>query len=392
ETGLTGSVTHDFGVAGTDTIRIQGTFPTIFFNNSGDAEKLISIEQWGSIAWETLDSAFYGCINMVINATDAPDLSAVNSLTYTFAYCNSLSHNPNLTSWNVSTITTMDGTFYGARFNGDISTWDVRNVTSFNDCFRYNNIFNCNISNWDVSSVTDFTRMFYGVTSFNQDISAWDVSSASSMRSMFNSATAFSSDLSSWNVSNLADAKSMFYGCTSFNSDISAWNTESLVSMAGMFNGATSFDKNLGGWNISGINSTEKMLDVLNNTNLSASNYDATIKGWASQSVLQNIDLGTVSASYCTASTERNTLTVTNGWSITDEGLQCDEYNHFITTWKTDNDGTSGTTEITIPINSSYTYNYDVDWDNDGVFDETGLTGSVTHDFGTAGTYIIRIQ
>ncbi|MCG8696959.1 MAG: hypothetical protein MI922_02805, partial [Bacteroidales bacterium] len=64
----------------------------------------------------------------------------------------------------------------------------------------------------------------------------------------------------------------------------------------------------------------------------------------------------------------------------------------FITTWQTDNTGTSGDTEITIPTNSSYTYNYDVDWDNDGVFDETGLTGSVTHDFGVAGTGTIRIQ
>ncbi|MFK7900366.1 MAG: hypothetical protein AB8B61_06380, partial [Cyclobacteriaceae bacterium] len=64
----------------------------------------------------------------------------------------------------------------------------------------------------------------------------------------------------------------------------------------------------------------------------------------------------------------------------------------FITTWKTDNPGISGPTEITIPTVSSESYNYDVDWDNDGVFDEFGITGDVTHDFGSAGTYTIRIQ
>ena len=64
----------------------------------------------------------------------------------------------------------------------------------------------------------------------------------------------------------------------------------------------------------------------------------------------------------------------------------------FITTWKTDNIGISDSTSITIPIDSSYDYNYDVDWNDDGVFEEVGITGSVTHDFGNVGTYTIRIK
>ena len=65
----------------------------------------------------------------------------------------------------------------------------------------------------------------------------------------------------------------------------------------------------------------------------------------------------------------------------------------FITTWKTDNlsSGSSNSTSITIPIIGSG-YNYDVDWDNDGVYDQTGITGSVTRNYATAGTYTIRIR
>ena len=63
----------------------------------------------------------------------------------------------------------------------------------------------------------------------------------------------------------------------------------------------------------------------------------------------------------------------------------------FVTTWKTDNPGTSNDFSITIPTIGTG-YNYDVDWDNDGTFDELGLSGSVTHNFGVAGTYTIRIQ
>ena len=37
--------------------------------------------------------------------------------------------------------------------------------------------FNQDISSWDVSSVTDMEGMFVKATSFNQDLSSWDVSS-----------------------------------------------------------------------------------------------------------------------------------------------------------------------------------------------------------------------
>ncbi|MCB0520515.1 MAG: hypothetical protein KDD27_16365, partial [Saprospiraceae bacterium] len=66
--------------------------------------------------------------------------------------------------------------------------------------------------------------------------------------------------------------------------------------------------------------------------------------------------------------------------------------NDFVTTWKTDNPGSSGPTSITIPTQLALSYNYDVDWNNDGIFDQTGISGDIVHDFGVAGTYTIRIR
>jgi surface protein len=63
----------------------------------------------------------------------------------------------------------------------------------------------------------------------------------------------------------------------------------------------------------------------------------------------------------------------------------------FVTTWKTSNPGSSCSSCITIPT-FAYSYNYDVDWDNDGAFDQLGITGNVTHDFGAPGEYTIRIR
>ncbi|AUP78051.1 BspA family leucine-rich repeat surface protein [Flavivirga eckloniae] len=55
----------------------------------------------------------------------------------------------------------------------------------------------------------------------------------------------------------------------------------------------------------------------------------------------------------------------------------------FITTWEG--------TEITIPTAPVNTYSYNVDWDNDGIADQTGITGDVTHTFDTPGKHTIRI-
>ena len=68
--------------------------------------------------------------------------------------------------------------------------------------------------------------------------------------------------------------------------------------------------------------------------------------------------------------------------------------NAFVTTWKTDNSGTSNNTSITIPTRptSTLVYNYDIDWESDGIWDDLGVTGNITHDYTTAGTYQVSIR
>lgn len=68
----------------------------------------------------------------------------------------------------------------------------------------------------------------------------------------------------------------------------------------------------------------------------------------------------------------------------------CGPTTNFITTWKTDNPGYSDNSSITITgIDSGY--NYQVDWNNDGIMDQTVTSNSVSHSFGTPGTYTIQI-
>ena len=63
----------------------------------------------------------------------------------------------------------MNEMFLGASsFNGDLSKWDVSNVTTMVSMFREATSFDGKISNWNVSSVTCMNQMFYRATAFTQ--------------------------------------------------------------------------------------------------------------------------------------------------------------------------------------------------------------------------------
>jgi gliding motility-associated-like protein len=110
--------------------------------------------------------------------------------------------------------------------------------------------------------------------------------------------------------------------------------------------------------------------------------YTYTWNNGATVEDLNNIPSGTYTV----------TVTDANGCTDTHTENVVNPAEYFVTTWKTDNSGISGNTSITIPTTSGYTYNYDVDWNGDGVFDEFGLTGDATHDYGSTGTYTVKIR
>jgi hypothetical protein len=77
---ITDSVTHDFSVIGTYTIRISGTYDSIKFANGGDKEKILSVDQWGTNAWTSMWLAFWAASNLLVPATDTPNFSSVTSM------------------------------------------------------------------------------------------------------------------------------------------------------------------------------------------------------------------------------------------------------------------------------------------------------------------------
>ena len=289
DTNVTGNATHTYGTPGTYTLEISGTFPAIYFNNTGDRLKIVEILSWGTIAWQTMENAFFGCENMNFDAIDTPNLASVTSLANTFRDCSLFNgivndwdvstitdisglfaaarrFNRPLANWNVSNVTNMAEAFFRTGFNEPLNSWNVANVTNMNSMFRNATNFNQDISNWNVGRVTDMSRMFDTAINFNQPIGSWNVSNVTNMAGMFDDARLFNSPINSWNVANVTNMAEMFAGPIGkdFNQPLDLWNVGNVTNMSLMFENCDEFNQPIGNWNVANVTDMRAMFKNCN--------------------------------------------------------------------------------------------------------------------------------
>ncbi len=266
---------HTYPSSGAYTINIRGTLERLYFNNGGDAAKLTDISSWGEISWSSMDSAFYGCSNLNVTASDAPDLSSVTELSSMFWGATSLVGTAAFNTWNTSNVTDFQDLFREASsFNQNIGSWDMSSTVHAHGMFREATSFNQDIGGWTFSTDLRGTgEMFRGATAFNQNINAWNVADATNMNQMFRDAVSFNQPLSSWDVSRNQRFNYMFKGATNFNQDISSWNTSSAITFENMFQDAVNFNQNIGSWDTSLVENMKQVFD-------GASAFNQPIGGW----------------------------------------------------------------------------------------------------------------
>lgn len=301
-TNLIQDVTHYYENPGTYTVTISGDFPRIYFRklSEDDAAKLTSIEQWGDQPWQSMQHAFDGCKNLVLNASDRPDLTNVSDMSYMFRNCSNLNQSVNhwdvsnvthmeglfagaevfnqpLHNWDVSNVTVMTGMFWNAMaFNQPLNDWNVSSVTQMNSVFRSAESFNQPLNNWDVSHVTTMTELFMSAAVFNQPLNNWDVSKVQDMSYMFWFAKKYDQPMEDWDVSSVTNMGAMFYSASDFNQPLETWDVSNVTQISTMFNDATSFNQPLNTWDVSNVTSLASMFNRAISFNHPLNNWDVS--------------------------------------------------------------------------------------------------------------------
>ena len=296
-------------------------FNRININNGLDRSRLVDVEQWGSVAWGSMETAFKGCNNLNITSIDIPDLTLVNSMNSMFWGCVILNGPTNINNWNTSNVTDMYGVFRDANsFNQAIGNWNTSYVTDMSLMFNFAANFNQAIGNWNTSNVTYMSHMFASASSFDQPIGNWNTSNVTNMGNMFAGASSFNQPIVYWNTGNVHDMGGMFYSATSFNQPIVYWNISNVSNMSGMFWHATSFNQTIGTWV---LNPNVGLSNMLNYCGMDCSNYSATLYGWANNPLTPSgRSLGATNLHYgSSVQINRDFLINTKGWTITGDLL-----------------------------------------------------------------------
>jgi surface protein len=295
------SWTHDFGVAGTYQIKISGSaFTKMEFANTNDKDKLISIDNWGLFSFGTSGLfAFWGCSNLVINATDRPkNLISTTNLQEVFRACSSITTIPNIDLWETQNVTTFSGAFRDCiLLNQDMSGLDISGANLLSSMFMGCIAYNSPIPNNSTTSLTQTNNMFNGCDIFNQDVSSLVLTNATTVLGMFDGANAYT-------------------GLGAENLDVSS------CTAFGFCFRNTSVDISFANWDVRSAAAPSGAVGFLDNTNISTANYDATLIGWDTRTGYNSLNWDFASANYTlggSAESARNSL-IGKGLTFTDGG------------------------------------------------------------------------
>ena len=214
---------------------------------------------------------FYGCKNLIDINLSSFNVSNVTNMDGMFEGCRSLMSLSGISEWDTSNVEGMRSMFcgcYSLKSLPDISKWNISNVRSMGWLFLYceSLISLPDISKWNTSNVIWMHSMFDGCESLASlpDISKWNTDNLTDISEIFNCCKSLISlpNISKWNTSEITDMSNIFKDCKSLISlpDISKWNTSNVKNMKGMFDGCYSLISlpDISKWN------TSKIIDMNN--------------------------------------------------------------------------------------------------------------------------------
>lgn len=129
---------------------------------------------------------------------------------------------------DVSEVTKLSNTFYHTEFNGDVSKWNVENVTVFSFTFSANPIFDGYLGDWDVYNATSMDSMFNWAEKFTGNgLEKWSdkLKKCKNMEYMFQHCIEFTGkNVENWKLSSsIKSVEKMFNECINLDCDLRNW-------------------------------------------------------------------------------------------------------------------------------------------------------------------------
>ena len=236
-TGLAPTLEHTYDIEGEYTISITGTFPRVFFNNTGDRYKLIKILNFGDVGWTSMYYAFRGCSSMTSVISGDCNTENVDNMNRMFYFCTAIT-DMDMSTFDTSSVLDMYGLFNTLRemTSIDISNFNTALVIDmsglFNNCSL---ITELNLSNFDTSSVENFSFAFYNMNALvSLDVSGLDTGAATNMYYMFgNDELLETLDISGFDISNVTNLTNILrdgdnWIDSQYDDVLLAWSTQTV--------------------------------------------------------------------------------------------------------------------------------------------------------------------
>ena len=267
-TSMSGMFDHDrkltvLDVSRWDTSNVQDMHG--MFRNTGIAT--LDVSQWNVSHVGNASGMFHDCVNLVTLDTSRWRLDSAWGAWNMFYNCVSLT-GLDVTHWGMGHVGNMTDMFYGCHSLTDLdglAEWDTGNATMltgmFYDCNRLSAV---DITSWNVRKVTTTRGMLQGTPITSLDLSAWNTDSLTNIRYMFGYCTKLTSlDLSGWNTSNVTGMEGLFgHDQQLTNLRFDGWNTGNVRLMDHMFEYCTKLTSlDLSGWDTSNVTDMHGLFD-----------------------------------------------------------------------------------------------------------------------------------
>ena len=285
---------------------------------------------------DNLKYMFYGCSKIKTLDLSDWDVSQVTEMQGMFSGCKSL-ETIDLTGWDTSNVTYMGSMFANCESlkSIDLSGFNTSSLQSTQDMFyECTSLETLDLSSWNTDSLAYPSNMFYACKALKSlNLDGWKMPHATSLETMFGECESLETlDLSSFDTSSVTNLKSVFRNCTSLKSvDVSSWDTSSVQTMDGLFFRCLALETmDLSNWNTS---SNKRVMDLFYNC---SSLTSVNLAGWDTSSVesiydmfrgctsLKSIDLSGWDTSAVLATTTRvfedctslESITITSGFDV----------------------------------------------------------------------------